>query len=676
MTDLAKLVVRLEAQTAQYMAGMDAANKKLDRFTSKANVSAKNIARGVAAAGLAVATAFGAMTKSAIDHGDQLDELAQQTGISVESLSRMEYAAKFSGIALEDLAKAQGKLSKQMVAAAEGNKNAVQAFQQIGVAVKNADGTLRDSEQVILDVAEVFSKMEDGAGKTAIAMELFGKAGASMIPFLNEGRAGIEKLNNEADALGVTMSTKAAKQAAEFNDQLDRMKGISAGLGNQLAAEMLPTMSYIAKAFMDSAKNGEGLNAVVGVMAVTFKTLLTAATVVVSVFQQIGRVIYGVGEAIVRLGQMEFKMAGQAITDTFDELKRNNAGTAEFIAGIWGEGLEEIEVTAKKIGDSIIKNTIIFNPSKAKEEAEKVAKAALDSLKDMAAGLQEQAAVYGMTEQAAIRYRVAQGDIAIMLDKAGKAGETYISTIISQTDRLEELKAAEEKATKSKEAMNDMMEKGKSITESVQTPLETYVKTLNELAMLQASGAISLDTMFRASDKAKKELDDSTKVVNKWFEEMTENAQDILGDGIYDVMTGGMEDGVKGMLKSFEEMLFRMVAQSIAADIGGKLFGTGGVGSGGGWLDSLMGFGEKLFGGSMDTGGRGTPGTAYLIGKGAQPEMFVPDRPGKFIPNADDLFGGSHVTQNIYVTGQVDQRTGRQLAMETTRRQRQAARLS
>src|SRR5690606_41954766 len=100
---------------------------------------------------------------------------------------------------------------------------ATRAFDAIGVSVTNADGSLRDTEEVMLDVADRFEKIEDGAAKAAIAQELFGRSGTNLIPFLNQGRAGIEALKKEADDFGLTVTRKAGQAAAQVNGTLTPM---------------------------------------------------------------------------------------------------------------------------------------------------------------------------------------------------------------------------------------------------------------------------------------------------------------------------------------------------------------------------------------------------------------------------------------------------------------------
>ena len=139
-----------------------------------------NLGVGVSLAGI------GAMIKSSIDSADALDEMAQRTGIAVESLSLLVPAAELSAVSTEKFEAGLKKLATGMLEAATGSEASAQNFEALGVAVQNQDGTLRDSEQVLLDLADRFQAMPDGAEKAALAVDIFGKAGAEMIPFLNQ----------------------------------------------------------------------------------------------------------------------------------------------------------------------------------------------------------------------------------------------------------------------------------------------------------------------------------------------------------------------------------------------------------------------------------------------------------------------------------------------------------
>jgi hypothetical protein len=127
------------------------------------------------------------------------------------------------------------QLSKNMEAGSEG-------LAALGISATDASGNLRSTNDVMMEVAQAFAGMEDGAGKTAIAMNIFGRAGANLIPLLNSGRTGLAQMAGEAENLGVVISGDAAKAAEQFNDNLTRLQTAAEGLAQQIIAPLLPSL--------------------------------------------------------------------------------------------------------------------------------------------------------------------------------------------------------------------------------------------------------------------------------------------------------------------------------------------------------------------------------------------------------------------------------------------------
>ena len=659
MADLAKLVVKLEAQTAQYQANLEKAQRHLARFDRASAISVKRIGAGLATAAAAAATAFGAMAKSAIDSADHISKLAQSTGISTESLSQLQYAAGLSGTSMEDLEKSIRRLQKTSYDAAQGLSTAKRAFETLGISSQNADGSLKDTESLLLEVADRFAKLEDGAAKAALAQELFGRSGAALIPFLNEGRAGIEALKREADAFGLTITDKAGKAAELFNDNLERLQAASRGLVNQFLQQALPTLSAMSERFVQSAKNGGALEVAVKALAVAFKALVTAGVIVTSVFEQLGQVIYGVGAAVFRLAHGDFKLAAEEISDAFAKARGNVTDDMETIAQVWSDALPEVAAAAAG-ADAALKETLLFNPEKATKAAKDTAKAALEQLREMALRLQQQVATFGEGEAAVMRYRLAHGDLAETLREAGEAAQPYAEQLVALTAQLTQLQEKAEADQERQQQWNAAVEEGRRITEAMRTPLEIYQQEIEKLNEALQLGVISQETYNRAVEQAQETLDKVKKKGSEFLEQASRNVQDIMAEFLEDPFSKGLD----GMVADFGRMLQRMAAQAIAADIAAKIFGSGGVGSGGGWLNSIM----SLFGGSRDSGGRGEPGRSYLIGTGAQPEMFIPDTPGRFIPATQ--MGGMTVQQNFTIqapAGTVSRYTQQQIAATASR---------
>lgn len=229
---LPEIKVKIDADTTGLTKGLAAATEKLTKFGKVAGA-----AIGVAVVGAAAGLA--ALTKAAIDNADELSKVSQKMGITVEALSRLQYAAKLSGVELSGLQTGMNALARNMAAGSE-------AFTQLGVAITNSDGSLRSSRSVIGDIADRFAGMEDGATKTALAMEIFGRSGADLIPLLNGAAAGLDAMDREADNVGATISGTTAKAAERFNDTLSKIEATMGGVVNKVMAAALPALQSLA----------------------------------------------------------------------------------------------------------------------------------------------------------------------------------------------------------------------------------------------------------------------------------------------------------------------------------------------------------------------------------------------------------------------------------------------
>jgi len=234
-------------------AALTSASQGIDRLRKETSTALGDLGAAVAVTAL---VAFG---RAVLDSMDRLDEMAQKTGIGAESLSTLGAAAEHEGVSVDGFGKGLAKLAQNMVGAASGSGASAAAFARLGVSVKNAAGQMRPTEDVLLDLAEQFKSMPDGAQKSALAMELFGKAGVDMIPFLNQGRDGIEALKQKYRELGVEIDGPTAAAAAQFNDTLHTAGQALKGIATQIVAAALPAMQSLADALLSIASNGKTL---------------------------------------------------------------------------------------------------------------------------------------------------------------------------------------------------------------------------------------------------------------------------------------------------------------------------------------------------------------------------------------------------------------------------------
>ncbi len=198
------------------------------------------------ALGAVFAGSIAAITKHSIDAADELNDLSKKTGISVENLDRLQFAASQSGVSMESLTIAARSLNKQIAEAASGaSGDAANAFAAMGLSVRDASGAIKSADQVMLEMADRFESYADGANKVAIAQKLLGKSGADMIPLLNEGGRSIQAMGDSIHPV----TTEAARMSDEFNDTIGRIQRLFTDLGNDIAQAVLPDLNLMAKWF-------------------------------------------------------------------------------------------------------------------------------------------------------------------------------------------------------------------------------------------------------------------------------------------------------------------------------------------------------------------------------------------------------------------------------------------
>jgi hypothetical protein len=226
------------------------AMKNLSDAAGDVGQAFSRVAIAMAAIGAAAGGIF-LLAKSTADVGDEVAKTSKSLGIAVEDLQRFRYAADLSGVSTESLDQSLKILSRNMNDAKKGSGETFEAFMQLHLSFQDANGTLRDTGALLLDAADRFKGMQDGPTKAALAMKLFGRDGARLIPFLNEGSKGIRALMNEADSLGIVLSTETAAASEVFNDTISRLTASLRGLKFIVGATILPIFQQWMDATMD-----------------------------------------------------------------------------------------------------------------------------------------------------------------------------------------------------------------------------------------------------------------------------------------------------------------------------------------------------------------------------------------------------------------------------------------
>lgn len=334
MANVIQIVINALNKTGQ---GLTAPIKDLQALGK----SLDNLKPAAYAMGTAVAASAVYMAHRFLETADSANKASQAIGMSTEAFTSLAYAANLGGLKSEEFQKGLAKLAQSMAsAAADGGKSA-KVFQDLGVAFANSDGTLRSVDDVFLQLADRFSKMQDGAAKTAAAMDLFGRGGSNMIPILNAGAAGLRDMQAEADALGVTITTQAGSAAERFNDALTRLQASTQGMVNIAMSELTPALADLVEGLVRWEKESGVVRAAAWTLVDVVKALGNGAAVAWAGLNALGMTLAYIADVIYSMLAVQVNVAIQlfqrwatAISEVGTLVKRSAVDIQNFASGL------------------------------------------------------------------------------------------------------------------------------------------------------------------------------------------------------------------------------------------------------------------------------------------------------------------------------------------------------
>ena len=230
----------------------------------RANLASEAIKKGVSMLADAVkdvAKFFVDAVKGAAEYADSINTLAKTTGMSTDSIQEYKYAADLLDVSFETISGSMTKLTKSMDSARDGGKTAIEAFAKLGVEVTDANGNLRDSNEVFDDVIVALGKIDNETERDAVAMEVFGKSAKELNPLIEAGAENLSDLRDEAHKVGAVLDNDTLDTLNDVQDGFDRLgqtwDALKRTLGAKLGAKILPDLQKIVGLFQDLASTGD-----------------------------------------------------------------------------------------------------------------------------------------------------------------------------------------------------------------------------------------------------------------------------------------------------------------------------------------------------------------------------------------------------------------------------------
>ena len=200
---------------------------------------------GLAATGAAVGIAL--FTKKSFDYIDTLGKTASRTGIATDTLQAFQLAAIESGTTIEQTQKGLEKFARSIGDAGRGLKTQADIFRDLGVEIKNQDGSLRSYEEILFDVAEGLGELGSEAERATALANLFGRAGIQFSEIFRDGADGLQTFIDRANDLGIILDRDTIKGVEKFNDTVSVIKLQVGAFANNITSAFVPALQLIAE---------------------------------------------------------------------------------------------------------------------------------------------------------------------------------------------------------------------------------------------------------------------------------------------------------------------------------------------------------------------------------------------------------------------------------------------
>lgn len=686
---LGTIVVDLLARTGSF----ETDTKRAARIAKQ---RAKEIDEAFAKAGKAIgislaagAAAAAAVFKATADRMDELSKAAQRAQMPTEDFSRLAYAGKLADVSMQDLQTAMGRLAKAQGDAIDGTGEQADAFRLLGINVANADGSLRNTGDVFLEFADKFQKFQGSPEVMAAGMKLFGRSFQNLIPLLKDGAQGLRDAGLEADAFGVTLTEAAGKRAEAFNDNLTRLGEAGRGVVQIISGEMMQPAIDFTDQLVRLAKEAINADGSIRDMARdgTFREWTQNGAIAVATL----------AESLLAVGKMAI-VTGDAFLAAWKDIKVGSAVVQNMFGGWMFESNRKaladaladrnatVEAFNKRLDDLLTYNgTAMSDALRARFHRAAFSGALLAGGKPERSRPRTGAGSAGRagTKDSDFDKYLRQLDDQIAKTADLTTYETLLNDI--ETGRLkgltdnqfEALRAKAEYIDKQKEGVSaaqaeaemqallarlrqkeiddnivleqQMEDKANAWLDQLD-PMREVIRHIEDVdrvvAALQKKGWIFTPEQIAAMKELGNGLTPKVDDIDAWAKHAAKSIQDALGQGLYDILSGNFDN----IGKSFSDMLKRITAQAMAANLGRALFGNdfakggnvgGLLGEGLKWLGGVLGFG-----GPRAEGGPVSAGRTYLVGERG-PEFFTPSTSGAIVPNGN--FGGGLTVKSTII---------------------------
>lgn len=362
--------------------------KSFEEWGAVVKAAAEVAAAAIGAVTAAVGAAAGALVNATLDTADLADDLltlSMVTGVSTDSLQAMNYASELLDVSTQTITGSMTKLLKSMSSASDAEAAWLQseqelssalsageitieefndamdalgtsgtAFDDLGISILDAQGNLRDSEEVFWEVIDALGEIENESERDAAAMAILGRSARELNPLIEAGSDRFNELAEEAENVGYIMDGDTLDAFHNLDDNMERLSNGATAARNAIGSVLLPVLTELS---------GEGvslLNDFTNAILDTNGDVEQMGAVIDEMVPQVLSLIEDYIPTLIDLGGTIIESLASALLDNLDLI----LSAAISLVGVIAQGiLDNLNSLAPVIADLVVNlaNFIVNN---------------------------------------------------------------------------------------------------------------------------------------------------------------------------------------------------------------------------------------------------------------------------------------------------------------------------
>lgn len=523
---------------------------------------------------------------SAIRAGDDLAKFAEKSGLAAEAASELAHAAKMADLDLGQLATGVRFMQKNISEAASGSKSAQATFRALGLEWQELKRLAPD--QQLEQIAEQLSRLEDPADRARAATELFGRAGADLLPLFSQGAQGIREARQEAQELGKSFSAEDLQRFQDADDAMKRLAASTSAMADQVALKLSPSlvnvMTLLRQIFGGTTKEEElQLKLDLAWRGVqSFGKMINESPEGIRALENYAAALNEMADfRIERLLERTkgmgmpaprppgFEATGEDPEKAEEKIRQVIAAVEQQVATYkegeaaalsyriaHGDLAKALEAVGEKAGPLRARLKELAGDLAAAMKAAE-SKKAREEIQGLIDKIDEEIATFGRGEVAALRYRTEHGKLGEQFRLVGDDAAALREELIRNQQTLEALQD-------SQRILSDRTTRAKEIFESTRTPFEKMKADILEVQRLAHEGFLDPDTEKRRIKLVVDEYEKATTKISEYWLEAQRGIQRSLANFLKDPSGSG---GFRGFFKSLVDTIHDAWANALSANI-------------------------------------------------------------------------------------------------------------